>query len=650
VQGGQTCTWTLINGGTCDAYGVSLTTYFDGSWGGSSWTSGSPLHPGGSGTVTHTISSSGWISVSYNDCNSGGTFHSDVGYGTWVVTAGGSGSGTWYIYPGGVYAGGPPTNYCSTVSVININTVTRYYQPRANGVAQGPPVSLDPGATLNFRICQTNGPVTATVDALTSEGAVQSTYTGSNTNYPSMDGYVDGVAAPTATLQGLGGLDPGVGVYATNFFPGTGSNGCQCCGQFVTLYNALATTGGQLASDIANSAAALHAQLASGLSNFGPITVSLAVTNNLTAYITNLNTFSQTNFFNLTNLAPLVFVTNSTDMAGLSNVLDGDLNRLLAALTNGNGSEGNVLSNSLGGILAVSNLLVAGNVTALAVSNLMAGGNLTAAGISNLSAAGNVTSVGISNALANVSNTMSEALSGVLNGYSNQASGGPQILGAVPDFATNGSAAMAAAMTLISGVDGALASATGLVGTAESSVGSAFTGAGSASALSFAFCGRTLNLDPEVRFPGLMGLVKAAWTFIALMLFCRWAAAWLVTVLKVFSGAQTGGVPDLNEELAGFGGNIAGLIVAKVVAGVFIGLWVVVFDVVVGMVMDKLGMLPSSAGALGLGGNQGALYLLNASFPVSLVISLGMARITLPLTAAKLGWAAAAASRYLFGR
>jgi hypothetical protein len=86
------------------------------------------------------------------------------------------------------------------------------------------------------------------------------------------------------------------------------------------------------------------------------------------------------------------------------------------------------------------------------------------------------------------------------------------------------------------------------------------------------------------------------------------------------------------------------------VPAAFIGLWVIVVNWAINFLLSYFGLLPGAAAALSLGGNQGALYLLNKSFPVSLALSLGFARVTLPLTGAKLCFIASSASRFLFGK
>lgn len=268
-------------------------------------------------------------------------------------------------------------------------------------------------------------------------------------------------------------------------------------------------------------------------------------------------------------------------------------------------------------------------------------------------------SVGVSNFFA-LTNSLS--ITNIMQGASNVfvqnwptgsvSSGSSALLDMLPSSATNSDAAMSAAMAIASGVDSSFGAATGAVNSALSAaLGSELSSGGSGSIFSFAFCGRTIDLDPESSvMSGIFAVIKAAWTFIVIYSFLRWAGPWVSDLVRGFAGAQSGGVPDLEAEAAGFGGNVAGLIVAIAVPIAFILLWTAVFQAVIGYVLAQCGLLPSAAGALGLGGNQGALYLLNSAFPVTLVLNLGLARISLPLTGAKLMFAAAAASRFLWGR
>jgi len=173
-------------------------------------------------------------------------------------------------------------------------------------------------------------------------------------------------------------------------------------------------------------------------------------------------------------------------------------------------------------------------------------------------------------------------------------------------------------------------------------------GEGSAAGLSFAFAGgTTINLDPEERFPGVMGWIKKLWTFLLLVGFSLTTAKLFRSAAQSFASAQTGGVPDLNVLLAGFGGNVIGFGVAIIVAFAIIGIWVIAFNYLFAAALDSLGLLPNATANFTMNGNQIALYLLNASFPVALFFSLLSARIGLEWTAAKIIGLAAAASRFL---
>ena len=180
--------------------------------------------------------------------------------------------------------------------------------------------------------------------------------------------------------------------------------------------------------------------------------------------------------------------------------------------------------------------------------------------------------------------------------------------------------------------------------------GGGLTGAGSSSIFSFNFAGHTLDFGPESVIPGIMSAVKAAWTFLVLYAFAVWAGPWVYRVVETFSSVQTGGVPNLEATIGGCGGNIAGFVAAIAVPFAIIAVWVGVLTVFSSGVLSYVGMLPDASSGLGLNGNQGALYLLNASFPVSLALGCASARVTLPLAGAKMALIASASSRFLVGK
>jgi len=224
----------------------------------------------------------------------------------------------------------------------------------------------------------------------------------------------------------------------------------------------------------------------------------------------------------------------------------------------------------------------------------------------------------------------------------------PNMAGATNYSSTNGfSLDQGSAETAASSAGG---SATSGIQGLRDSLGSAptgLTGAGNKSGLSFYFYNQSIDLDPEVRFPGVMGIIKGCWTFILLVLFAQRVGKLLMATSSTMATAQGGGVPNLNVTVLGTGGNFLGKVVAVIVPVVLIALWVGVFTAITQYVASNLGLLPDASSALGLGGNQVALYLLNSSFPVSLFFGLLFAWIGLQFLASKVILAAAFASRFL---
>lgn len=196
--------------------------------------------------------------------------------------------------------------------------------------------------------------------------------------------------------------------------------------------------------------------------------------------------------------------------------------------------------------------------------------------------------------------------------------------------------------------------------TAETGMGTAPTvDGGSASIFTFSFCGQTINLDPENTMPGLGGVVRNLIGWGATIWFMFWLLDWYKKLVTVTATAQTGGVPDLEVDVAGFGGNVAGWVAAVTVSIVFIGLWVGIFT----YLFSKVFNLQSSAyfttnpwsGMSGFyysakSAGAAALYLLNLYIPMSYIMSLVWSRFTLGIALPKLVLAAAAASRMLWGR
>jgi len=180
--------------------------------------------------------------------------------------------------------------------------------------------------------------------------------------------------------------------------------------------------------------------------------------------------------------------------------------------------------------------------------------------------------------------------------------------------------------------------------------GAGITGAGSTTGLSFAFCGYTLNLDPESQFPGMMAIIKDAWTFLLLAGFAIWVGKTVLDITRSLGSMASGGVPDLEGEVFGIGGNVLGFTVAIMAAFALILVTGICLGYIFQLFLTQLGLLPSAATAFSLGGNGIALYLLHSSFPVTLFLTLTSLRITLQFTAAKYVGLALAAARFILNR
>ena len=196
------------------------------------------------------------------------------------------------------------------------------------------------------------------------------------------------------------------------------------------------------------------------------------------------------------------------------------------------------------------------------------------------------------------------------------------------------------------------------------------TDAGDASVLSIGFVGgTTLNLDPEVRFPGIGGLVKSLFGWAATFAFLFWFGTRYWAATQLLATAQTGGVPDLETEALGFGGNILGVVTALVIPFVLVGLWVTLFTGIFSIVLGVTGgsgywgfnpffgwtgfhstHVAAAGGSTTYATGSGAMYLLNYFLPVPYILSLGWTQLVLYFTMAKVALVCAAASRALWGR
>lgn len=331
-----------------------------------------------------------------------------------------------------------------------------------------------------------------------------------------------------------------------------------------------------------------------------------------------------------------VTLQGATNVMGVGNQRLADLRSIMGATTNYLIAATNFLSRTTNYLASVTNLLGLERDLLSRTTNYLSVLTNQTSGVTNLLAQQWTNSVGISNLLGGV---------GLTNGAATNVVG----LGMVPSTATNAAAAFAA------GSNGVWAAGVVILGSSSdgssvTNAGGGLVGSGSPAALSFSFCGTTIDLDPEVRFPGVAAMAKAAWTFVILASFCLWAGQWIWEAVGRIGSAQTGGVSDLNATLLGFGGNVVGLVVAFAVPAAFIALWVGSLTTCASLILSWSGLMPAAAAAVGVGGNQTALYLINLFFPVSLALGVLGARISIPFTGAKVFLVSAAASRWLFGK
>jgi hypothetical protein len=318
---------------------------------------------------------------------------------------------------------------------------------------------------------------------------------------------------------------------------------------------------------------------------------------------------------NITNILGWNISSNLANAAMLSNVVQGVSNAVVTSGTN------------LGAFLSNSFAAVMGNLTNL---NFTGGTNgFSDAGITNA----------VAGEHADVTNLLGQLLHATTNEVANTNEGA--IASLLPGPATNGAAALdagnAAAADAIAGAQGAI-----------DGIGSAPTmGDGAMPDLDVTIGDFTLNVSPENIAPGIGPALKAMITVVALLGFAFSAGKLFWEATRTYAQAQTGGVPNLDGEVAGFGGNILGVAAAVAVPVVFIGIWIAVFTGLVGLMTGRLSELTGSTFGLP---NALAMNMLRAVFPVDLILSLAWTRVVLQFTAGKLVLISASASRYLFGR
>jgi len=215
---------------------------------------------------------------------------------------------------------------------------------------------------------------------------------------------------------------------------------------------------------------------------------------------------------------------------------------------------------------------------------------------------------------------------------------------------TNAESLTEAALGQLVDINGNIDSALTAMGSVEAA---GFGADGTAEVFAFSFAGHEINLDPEIQYPGVMGIAKILLTGVVLLLYGLSVSKMFWEVIKVYASAQTGGVPNIQTEFAGFGGNVAGTLAAPGMMLAFIAVWVVVLTSVSAAWFGALGDFSFSASMTAMTSVSlppGARYLLYKSTPVQLILSLFFSRIVLWLTASKAVMLAATASRFIAGK
>jgi hypothetical protein len=360
-----------------------------------------------------------------------------------------------------------------------------------------------------------------------------------------------------------------------------------------------------------------------------------------------------------TNWLTALFRVASNSLTMQTNGFNGVSNAVqLANQAQTNAAFANIASNRVNTAVLSNMFYGMSNAWMVGNTNMTNGLVLLGASISNSFAAvlGGLTNLGgggtnafsdggITNAIGSQHRDITNLLAAQLDySGSNAGVGGSNVVAGwmVPGTATNSGEALvagtAASADVVSGVDSAV-SAIGVAPVVSESA--------SFPVLSLAIAGRTMNFSPDALAPGVTGFVKAAITMMLLIVFAQSCGKLMWEASRAYAQAQTGGVPDLDAEVLGFGGNVPGLIVAIAVPVIFIGLWVAVFTGLFALFTSTMTGLATASFSPP---SATALAMLTAVFPVNLALSLAWTRIGLQFTATKLVVIAASASRYLFGK
>ena len=300
------------------------------------------IAPGGTYAALITGDVSSWAGKA---C--GGYYYTNSGcasarmYGAAVTFGGGT---TVDLY---IASGGSTTNFCSSAAVINLDTVTRYYNVLTNGHVVQAQVPVPPGGTLRMNGCDSS-PFQVSIVRLNDDMAPDAVFMGVNeTNSPA-----DSEAPPYSLgFTNDANFFLSDSVYS-NLFPSGTRNATltDLSGQMAVIYKGMLDQGRVSAAEyqaLVSTLSTINARVTSNqvspsitLSNYSQV----MVTNLTTVQITNpAPQITLTNFLSMTNL-----IAFTNDMSGLSNAL--------AGLGNGMSSMTNLQGQLVGGLNIMTNL------------------------------------------------------------------------------------------------------------------------------------------------------------------------------------------------------------------------------------------------------------------------------------------------------
>jgi len=244
---------------------------------------------------------------------------------------------------------------------------------------------------------------------------------------------------------------------------------------------------------------------------------------------------------------------------------------------------------------------------------------------------------GTTNLLGQIKGILQSALDGGA-AYSNQ------VMGAISGQNTNFSTAKTTSegMMADSGVTGDINTLKGLYAPPE-------VGSSGGADMTIEFCGQTLDLDPAVRFPALVTACFWGFTFAAYIWFGVAVSKMFSESVRGFQSQQLGGIPNMEIEAFGTGGNLVGMTVGAIVCGVFVLGFYLILHLVFGAIMEEIA---SSSGWDQFAGGMAGVgwYLLTTLFPVQTIVSLSCTAIVLRFTIGQITLAGAGAARFLFGK